>query len=235
MALLHAYFDESGTHAGAPATVVSGFIGTAEEWAAVRLKWEAALGGKAFHYRKMGGRSFTELREELADILATSTLQVVTGGFLGNWENVVWLGFDWQKRFPTPYHFVMELCISQMEVWAKEHWNDDPISLVFSRQKEYRKRAEEVWNTYRGNGLWPKFASFTYGDPDTLPELQTADMIAYETYQCIGKPGAWKNWPLVSRLLKGAIQPLGAHHDEDSFVRMLAKTDAEGRTYLAVC
>jgi hypothetical protein len=47
LAVLTAFLDESGTHAGCPVVTVAGFYGNAEQWAAFRSAWEPHSSG--FH------------------------------------------------------------------------------------------------------------------------------------------------------------------------------------------
>jgi hypothetical protein len=232
--LLRAFFDESGIHAGSPATVVSGFMGSRAQWRSVGVKWRKATDGKVFHYKDM--RLEKELIENLSSILAESKLQVVSGAFTGNWDRAITSGApDWSTRFPSCYHMVFELCVQQMSRYAVEHWNDEPVSVVFSRQDNYAKRAEEVWRTYQGNGMWRHIASFAYGDPKQFLELQAADMIAYETFQCLkeGAAGgwAWDDWPLMRKLLRNDSLMHGRHQTEDQFVKMMRDQD-KNRIYL---
>lgn len=181
-AVLRAYFDESGIHEGSETTIISGFIGSRSEWRHVARKWQKATKGKVFHYKNM--RKETDLIEKLAPILADSQLAGINMGFLGNWKRAIKSGAaDWPKRFPSCYQFVLEMCIQHLENHSKSLWNGEPIVLIFSRQDQYAKFAEEIWRAYRDDGQWKYVVGFGYGDPN-LPELQAADMIAYEAFQC---------------------------------------------------
>jgi len=97
-------------------------------------------------------------------------------------------------------------------------------------------RVEYYGRTYKGNGLWDHLASFAYGDPKQFAELQTADMIAHETFQCLreGLEGgwAWNKWPLVKNLLERDRPMHGGHQTEEQFVKMLLEQDRNGRRYL---
>ena len=228
--MLRAFFDESGIHAGSPVTFVAGFIGSSEEWAEVRAKWQSVMNGEVFHYKNMRA---DERLDQLADILATSRLQVVSAGFSGDWKQAISHKPDWKRRFPSCYHFVFEACIEQMERWTTKLWQGQSIALVFSQQHEYAKRAEEVWRTFRGNGYWKNFVSFSYDHPD-LPELQAADMVTYETFQCIkaGTEEAWHRWPLAKRLLKNNVPLYGGYHTPETFVAMMEHSERNGRIFL---
>lgn len=58
--ILTAYFDESGTHAGSPATILSGVMGTANQWARFQAdvdKIKKRYGFKIFHAKELKSRS----------------------------------------------------------------------------------------------------------------------------------------------------------------------------------
>jgi hypothetical protein len=198
--LLRAYFDESGTHASSPVTFISGFIGRTREWRRIRKLWQAEMADEVFHYKER--RCDAAKLDRLATILADSSLQVISAGFVGDWNSAISHGVDWRKRFPSCYHMVFEMCVEQMDRWSSELWPGSPISLTFSRQDEYAQRAAELWRTFQGNGLWQSFWSLKYANP-ALVELQTSDMIAHETFQCMkaGNDESWHHWPLVKKLL----------------------------------
>lgn len=233
IAVLRAYFDESGIHAGSPVTTISGFIGSRGEWRAVGRKWREAMGDRVFHYKNM--RMEGELLDRLSTILCESKLAVVSAAFSGDWERAIHSGAaDWPTRFPSAYSMVLEFCVQQMERYSAQNWNNEPTAIWFSRQDAYAKRAEEVWRTYKGNGQWGHIVSFAYGDPE-MAELQAADMIAYETFQCLRQGGeeAWNKWPLVRKLLSADREMFGRHQTEKSFVEMMRAQDVN-RRYLQI-
>jgi hypothetical protein len=234
--VLRAFFDESGIHAGSPVTALCGFIGSQRQWKFVKRRWRAAMNGRVFHYKNM--RMEGELLNKLSDILCDSDLEVIGGGFVGDWERAIHSGApDWPTRFPSCYSMVMEMTAQRLQIVSAEHWHGEPIAVTFSRQDQYAKRAEEIWRTFRGNGLWPHLPLFAYGDPETFEELQAADMIAYETFQCLkeGSTGgwAWDRWPLVRKMLDRGRPLHGFAQTEEQFVRTLKESDQRGRKYLA--
>ncbi len=234
--VLRAFFDESGIHAGSPVTAICGFIGSRNQWRAVGSKWRKAMGNRVFHYKNM--RMEGALLDKLSTILCDSELQVVGGGFVGDWEKAIHSGApDWPTRFPSCYSMVMEMTAQRLERISEQYWSGEPTVLTFSRQDEYAKRAEEVWRTFKGNGFWPHLTDFGYSSPEDRFELQTSDMIAYETFQCLkeGATGgwAWDKWPLVRKLIERGVPMHGFAQREDQFIKMLSDQDAQGRQYLA--
>jgi hypothetical protein len=233
--VLRAFFDESGIHSGSPVTAICGFIGSRNQWRATKRKWRLVMNGRVFHYKNM--RMEGALLDKLATILIDSGLEVVGAGFVGDWERAIHSGApDWPTRFPSCYHMIFEMAAQKMGDISARHWHGEPISLTFSRQDEYAKRVEEVWRTYKGNGLWDHIVHFGYGAPEDFAELQAADMIAYETFQCLkeGATGgwAWDKWPLVRKMIESDRPMHGFAQREDQFVQMLRDQDKAGRRYL---
>jgi hypothetical protein len=213
---------------------VAGFIGTTRQWRPVKKQWTIAMKRETFHYKDMTLE--TELLGELADILSSSELTLVSTGFSGNWEEAISHKADWKKRFPSCYHFVWEMCAEFLQRHASRKYRE-PIAMMFSRQNEYSKRAEEVWRTFRGNGQWKTLVGFTYGDPERFPQLQSADMISYETFQCmkVGTEEVWREWPLLRKILFERDPPMpgiSGYHTSESFIKMMEKGDNEGRVFL---
>jgi hypothetical protein len=236
--VLRAYFDESGIHGGSKTTILSGFIGSRNQWRRVARKWQAAMKGRVFHYKNM--RFEGALLDRLATILADSDLEVVTSGFIGDWDRAIHAGApDWPKRFPSCYHFIFEMCVQRLEQHSKTLWNGEPIVLTFSRQDQYAKRAEEIWRLYKSNDMWNGIAGFGYGDPE-LAELQAADMVAYEIFQCTRQvaerggsaaPDGWEKWPLLKRIVSPHRLMLGVQCDERGLIETLTKQDQNRRYF----
>jgi hypothetical protein len=235
VAVLRAFFDESGTHTGSPVTTICGFLGSRNQWRRVGGRWRQVMGGRVFHYKDM--RTEDTLLDKLSTVLADSGLEVVGGGFVGDWERAIHSGApDWSTRFPSCYSMIMEMTAQRMESVTNTSWHGEPIAVTFSRQDEYAKRAEEVWRTFKGNGFWPHITTFAYGSPDENFELQAADMIAHETFQCLKESTTggwgWDKWPLVRKLLDCNRPMHGFAQTEEQFVKMLREQDQAGRQYL---
>ena len=234
---LVAYFDESGTHDQyglSPATCIAGFIGTTETWELVAAKWDLAMNGSIFHYTDY--KNEAELLDQLAVILASSELQVVSAGFLGDWKEVISYNTDWKIRFPSCYNALFEMCVDQMDRFSAQLWKNQTIKMIFAEQHQYEKRVEEIWRTMQGNELWQKIESFNYGTPKNYPQLQIADMLAHEIFQCMKVMNkdseVWYKWPLVKKLLDRGIVGVAGYHTAESFIEMMKKNESNGKQYL---
>jgi hypothetical protein len=169
-------------------------------------------------------------------------LTMVASGFFGDWEKAVAGKPAWKKKFPSGYHFVWELCAQFLHKnVAAEH--REPIAMVFSRQNEYAKRAEEIWRAFRAGGLWPNLWSFTYGDPENFPHLQAADMLSYEIFQCLQNVSGeafyadvkvqqkCREWPLMRQLFieRSKLKREFSFHTTKQFIEYMENLEKEGR------
>jgi hypothetical protein len=162
MALLCAYFDESGTHDGARVTGVSGFIGPVDEWDRLETEWASELERfandtgrniKDFHaYECENGEEFwvgidRSIREayyqRLARVLVKYTALM---GVSFSIENDKWDAYaspEFKKRYRSPYQLCAEM----------------------------------------SNKVWSHIKSFTTSSPKDCYPLQSADMMSYESYR----------------------------------------------------
>jgi hypothetical protein len=197
LALLWAYFDESGLHANAPVTLIAGLVGSPAAWQPVEDAWAKQLqadGIFEFHanHCRVGRGEYAGMEEwrrtlhfeAMVGILARSELvAVVQATAVPNWANVIEHP-DLLKRFPKPYNFCAEMCLQQIAKLSNEEWGGERVNIVLSDQQEYKKAVLEVWEAYR---QWPEGEvigglSFLPSDPEFIP-LQAADLIANESYQ----------------------------------------------------
>jgi hypothetical protein len=126
VAVLRAFFDESGTHAGSPVTAFCGFLGSRNQWRRVGGRWRQLMGDRVFHYKEM--RMEGALLDKLSTVLADSGLEVVGGGFIGDWERAIHSGAaDWPTRFPSCYSMIMEMTAQRMEAITNQSWHGEPI------------------------------------------------------------------------------------------------------------
>src|SRR5277367_970329 len=64
LVILTSYFDESGTHDGSPATVMSGIMGTASQW--LRVQSAIAKMKRRYGFRVFHAKTFKAARGEFA-------------------------------------------------------------------------------------------------------------------------------------------------------------------------
>jgi hypothetical protein len=147
MALMTAYFDESGIHEGDHYCVVAGFVGNDAQWQALAADWIPAI-------KPRNNLHMTELRwnqhpERIAPLLAK------TGPIPGKYNlTPVAIGLKWQdynaiakgkirEKFTNPY---MMCAHCAMATVLYEVIGSDDIYFLFDRQEGLRK---ETMHTLR--------------------------------------------------------------------------------------
>ena len=202
MTLLHAYFDESGTHGGAGVTGVAGFIGPAEEWAKLENQWEEELARfakdtghniKDFHaYECENGQEFwfgidRSIREAYYQRLARVLIEYnQLKGFSYSVENDQWdvcTSPEFKDRYRSPYQLCAESCFQQVASYSTNRAAGSAVTLVFAEHPTYSQHLEEVFSNYMSNNVWSHIKSFTTSSPKDCTPLQSADMMSYELYR----------------------------------------------------
>ncbi len=196
MAILTAYFDESGTHDDSAITAIAGYVAEADVWAQVESDWQKVLGEFAdrglhtFHATDSyaGNGEFGRLdsfwrnyvRTQLSDILERSDIQAIWAGVnVDDWDDLTTDAF--RARYPKPYDLCFEEVVKQLFRWSRHHVDGSPVSLVFGVQSEYQNRASTAYKAWLRHPEVSKFlGALSFGFPKTLVPLQAADMLAHE-------------------------------------------------------
>jgi hypothetical protein len=212
LALLRAYFDESGVHGRARVTGVAGFIGTAASWEYVEENWLAELSRfppdqlsrfrtpqdaiRAFHAVdcEQGEGEFWDIarpiREafnvRLAHILANAPEGLRVKGIWSAVETPSWSDFTTQEfrdRYATPYQLCAEHCFQQVANWSRTYADSAPVALVFAETGSLTKNIKEIFSYYQENKSWAHIKTFATASPVDCIPLQSADMLSYESYR----------------------------------------------------
>lgn len=218
VAVLFGYMDESGTDGLHNATVISGIIGPVKEWSRLLREWDEQLakdGIETFHCVECKGRNgeyrgWTRDQSEahLAALAATVDGQgvaAINAGFNGNYPALITqLPPIFREQFPTAYSLCFQMFVARIRQAMRDHWQPQPVALIFARQEQFQGLALQQWNIARDNGLWPEICHVGYGDPAELHQLQVADMLAWETrrYMWDQTPAeTLGDLPLLSRIV----------------------------------
>jgi hypothetical protein len=212
MALLRAYFDESGTHGDARVTGVAGFIGPAEEWTQLEDKWQEELARfakdtghdiKDFHaYECENGQEYwfgidRSIREAYYQRLARVLVQYnKIMGVSFSIENDQWNAYaspEFKDRYRSPYQLCAESCFQQVASYSTNRAAGSTVALVFAEHPTYSKNIEEVFSYYMSNKVWSNIKSFTTSSPKDCTPLQSADMMSYESYRYWDEIGGKRN------------------------------------------
>ena len=243
IAVLFAYFDESGTDCLLGHTVISGFVGSSQAWGTIQGPWReelARVGAWPFHcvecvWRNKAYSHFKDRQQSLdhlnamAAIVAPHDVIPVAASFSGNWEQAVAKHEDdFGTRFPSAYSFCFEAVVEQLNRYSERFWNSEPIAMIFSEQDQYSSRAIEVYAHFKHNGEWQNIIHCGYADPRSVVPLQVADMISWETRRYLWKreedPDAWVGMPLLNRLIEYQGELAGWAYDDESIQTVRAQS-----------
>jgi hypothetical protein len=196
-AMLHGYFDESGTHRSSKVTMLAGLLGTQAQWHALNVDWMRTLGNYElpyFHATECeGGRGeFSKLdrplREDLAANLAATIAHHNLTGVIGaiwkkDWDE--FKKFPFVAAWPSPYYLCFQHCVDQLSKHPEFDGISEVISFTFATQDEYKARAIDSYRRIKQSSQYGKFMA---DEPIFLPAemssaLQAADLLAFEFYQ----------------------------------------------------
>jgi len=194
---LHAYFDESGTHADSDAVTVAGYISTAEQWELYTRDWTAALAEwrlTTFHMTDFanGVGPFRFWTEEERRFRFARLIRIINDHVIASVGIAVPMrAFD--QIFPKPakrfiggaYGLAATCCFMDSARILASSYPSARIAYVFEAGAPGVGEVSKVfrWN-YNDRGQRPKYKllSLEFADKTVLP-LQAADILAYELYK----------------------------------------------------
>ena len=143
MALLTAYFDESGVHGG-EACIVAGFVGNDAQWGAFAADWVPAIKpSKNLHMRKLRWKNHPEAVAKrlasLGPIPHRYNLRPVMAGLKWQDYNSI-VELKNRGKFFQPY-ILSALCA--VEIVLREIAEDDEVLFLFDRQEGRRRETME--------------------------------------------------------------------------------------------
>lgn len=197
MALLNAYFDESGTHAGSAVTAIAGCVALEDAWADLEPKWAAELG----IYADLGVRSFhmtdaLAQQDQFARVSTPHIKGIITqlSTLLGQ-ANVDCIfsavaNDDWYAavtdpqflaRFPTPFDLCFEDIVRALWEWSQRFADGEVVVPMFAYHPEYHDRMAAIGRAY-GAQEWYRevLGPISFGYPAQVIPLQGADLVVHQ-------------------------------------------------------
>jgi hypothetical protein len=192
--MLRAYFDESGTHEGAPALIVAGYLFEPESCVTLEREWSAALCGagvSVFHAKdsahflgEFKGMSREERDSLYVGLLGLIKRHVVLGVAVSVPQDV----FDrlkpkgWEAKFGGAYAVCATLCLQAVGRWCRENSPDERVAYFFEAGHESAAEA----NRFMQHVVRHPFLAeeYRYNSHTFIPKrdaipLQAADILAW--------------------------------------------------------
>ena len=217
---LHAYFDDSGTHAGSEAVTVAGYISTVEQWDMFTREWAAVLaewGLGCFHMTDFANKvgkyrewSDQERRFRFGRLVSIINRHAIASVGIG----IPKQAFDQifpknAKRFVGgAYGLAATACFFEAARILEPGYPSARIAYFFEAGTRGSGEILKVFNwNYNDREQRPKLKLISIKfEGKEFPPLQAADILAYELYRRIpfdlGIQGAvgprMENWNLLS-------------------------------------
>lgn len=195
--MLQCYFDDAGTHAGAPALAYGGLVGTKEQWVAFDARWRALLAApmegkpplKAFHLTdcRVSAGEFLRYRPVERDVVQHAFRQIIieTGisaiaysVAVADWNELVigkarrWLG--------SPEQIIFSACVGGAMQVAHELGHNE-VSIWFDAGRR-SSELDSLTNRAMLNQSGPvKLVGVSFLSVAEIPALQGADIVATES------------------------------------------------------
>lgn len=236
LAMLKAYFDDSGTHAGSNVVVMGGLIGSITQWNAFEQEWRDKLAhpllgkpalrkwstadcrarvGEFRDYDHHGAERDAVTRDFRKIIIDSELIGIASAIDQTAWDELV-VG-PARGVLGTALEACFTHCIAQTALIASTHPEaKDDIAIVFDQGIE-TERLNRITRAYKSQLLDRNLVSIAFADVGRILPLQAADMVATETY-----------W-YVHEWLNKRDQAQGRAHFQHYLANMRAQGMALGR------
>lgn len=206
LALLEAYFDESGTHAQSRITAIGGLVAKKEAWVAFEADLAEILlpyrdkGVKVFHMTEAlaqkGQFAFIEkpfinnILWSIAKALRKAEVTAIYAGVVQDDWDRLWnadpkddanaMTDAFKAAFPKPFDLCFRESLHQLAMWSKNHGDGEPVAPIYAVTGEYQGRMSIVGaNLDRSQKYAGLLSGVTFCRPETLTPLQAADFAAH--------------------------------------------------------
>jgi hypothetical protein len=191
MAVLRAFFDESGNLQGPETHVVfGGLVGQIDETSTFTRKWVELLGSDFTHIHMTdamrlagpfkGCRDTTrdEVLVECAKLAQAKSAMLVSSSM--DKRDFLVLTNEQRSRFKNPAYGGFETCV---RILAREFRRHD-IHLWCDESEEYAETCLKLYKRLKSmnKDFALRLPSLTFANDEKFPGLQAADMVAYSTF-----------------------------------------------------
>jgi Protein of unknown function (DUF3800) len=239
IAMLFAYFDESGTSDHEDVALIGGAIADLAFWDQLEAPWKKILrsfGINTYHATDCENRrgEFEPFERPIRDAitagLAIELAKVPLQGFGSGVyrEDFKFCPAEIRKNCQDdPMLMCFELCMQQVSSWSRQYAGSEPVNLVFAKHQKYQRHDQEIHAKYLSRAeTWGRgIGSIAFADPAQLVQLQAADLLSYESFrfaceQRKGKPSNTANRPVWKYISEGERPISLMLHDLESLQKL---------------
>lgn len=195
--MLHAYFDDSGSHNGSKIYAIGGVLGSTSAWDRLLQRWHVLLNRfelKEIHMSEIvngtgacaGKRQFERklIHKECYDALNEIDLVHVASAIVMDDLDTL---TDLEKlRLGSPHELVFQSCLQNVANGIRNNASrDGPVNFVFdSADKALTAIARLRFREHKDSSRYEKvLGSLSFMDSVRTPALQVADLFAYHCYR----------------------------------------------------
>jgi hypothetical protein len=197
VAAFTAYFDESGTHQGAPALCVAGYVSTAEQWEDFEDEWNEALvqyNIPFFHmtdfnagqgpYRDWPQEQRQPRLRKLTQIINRHTSLLV--GAMIRMQDYLELSQEDRDTCDSPYRVAAMQCSMEIAHWIEAKHHGAEVNIIFelgaAGMGKLTDFFRDVMKDAQAQALL-RVLSVEFRDKRKFVPLQAADIVANTLYQ----------------------------------------------------
>lgn len=253
LALVQAYFDESGTHTDSTVTVIAGFVAGKEAWSSLEQQWMSFLdlykerGVRFFHMSEMlrqnGQYSHVDtpginfLITQASKAINENHLMPIYSGVVTEDWNAVVDDQEFLRRFPKPIDLCFDDIVRQLWEWAVRRRLKEKVSPMFAHSEEYSDGMGKVGRLYSKEQWYRRILGpIAFGHMEEVVPLQTADFIANQMRHHIEQreysKSIWdamrQTWALYNATPRGKT---GHYFTADSLKRTVEQYRKTGEIY----
>jgi hypothetical protein len=207
------YFDESGHSAGTDFFAIAAFVAHRADWTRFNRLWREALHDAGAPYLHM--REFAQFRGAFAAwpegrrrallagcITAINSVPAIAVGAALSTASFAALPEEAQSVLRDPFFCCFQEVVRGVAVAACFTPPGNRVSMVFSRQDEFRSSAQQLWQVmYETIDVRHRMGTLRFEDMREVPALQAADLLAYELRHYYhlrsARPTSAPRWPFV--------------------------------------
>lgn len=249
MAMLRAYFDESGLHQSPPVTVIAGYVGTESSWSSVEDRWVSVLGEfrdkgiASFHATDCIGqrKKFAALDKPMVNYVLTQLSGALGSANLlaihSTVDNAAWARVTpGHSAFLDVYSSPLVLCfddvVRELMRWALVHAGGELVVPMFAINKEHLDSMKRVGAAYSSRESYRNvLGSLAFDWADRVVGLQAADFLAHERAidAVVSESGLVGPRKVYSVANPNGVH--GHHFDDESLVRVIENFEVSGEIY----
>lgn len=192
--------DDSGTHRGSEAVCLAGFIGQDHRWKKVVKEWNSTLydyGVDSFHgtklahyegeYKGWDEARRTRFTKRLIDIVAAHLSSfIMSTVHLEDYRQLV--PANLRQRIGSPIALAMKGVLLNVDVWARDFSQIEPVGFLIDSGMKGRGEIAALLRRVRKHEKLSRelhIGALAEDLVERRPELQAADLHAYESYRFV--------------------------------------------------